>query len=176
MSDRDEDRPKPSWRDIDRRRDQSRHLSGEALKRESPRAQRAASGYKATLDNFFEGGKAPAHVRPQLEKLDSGRSTSDLPLLTRAVRQAIGPREVEAAVNELLEHSRELPDDVDLLVQVLLHPDEEIVRDALARLDDLIARRMPKRKDLLLERLRRLETLAEEPQTIASAKALARRL
>jgi len=176
MHDRDDDRPKPSWRDIDRRKDKSKHVVNETEKRQGRGTQRAASGYKSMLDNFFEGGKAPAHVRHQLEKLSPAGQESEIPSLARAVRQAVGSREVASAVDALLNASGDLPDDWDVLIQVLLHPDEERVRDAMARIDRLLNRRMPKRKDLLQERLRRLETLAEEEETKEAARALSRRL
>lgn len=171
----DDDRPKLSWRDIDKRRDQSRHVSSDQLRRNSTRAKRAASGYRQAIDSFFEGGKAPAHIRKQLEQID-GPDKSERPKLIQDIKKAVSTDAIQASVDAYLARYHELPTDFDVLVQTLLHPDEEIVCQALHLLADLAGRTVIKKKQLLVERLRRIETLAEEASTKAAAEVLRRQL
>ena len=63
----DDDRPKRSWREIDKNKDRSQHRKEDRAPMSSfkqARADSASKVYKSKLDNFFDGdGKAPEHVR-----------------------------------------------------------------------------------------------------------------
>jgi len=172
----DEDRPKRSWRDIDRKKDQSSHVSSDLTKKGRSRAKTATSSYKGMLDNFFEGGKAPEHVRGQLEKIEGTKKGGRRQKMLKAVRDAIGSKEVEKAVDAWISKYEDFPPDLDFLLQVLLHQDEELVRDAISRIDEMIGGRMLKRKELLIERLRRIDSLSDEDETRLRAQALRRKL
>ena len=71
--DRD-DRRERDWREIDRRKDRSKHRQPDrpqVPKHKQARAESASKVYKSQLDAFFDGdGKAPAHVKDKLATLD----------------------------------------------------------------------------------------------------------
>ena len=60
----------------------------------------------------------------------------------------------------------------DALLSTLQHPDEAIQRQAMALLKELVLERPLKRADLLRQRLRRIEDLAEDPETVKLAAEL----
>ena len=172
----DDDAPKRSWRDIDRKKDESKHVSKDMKRAGGTRARTAASGYKWMLENFFEGGKAPEHVKKQLEKMEKPKGGQKRQKMLKAVKDAISSRDVEEAIDAYLSRYENMPADMDFLLQVLLHSDEDMVRDAIQQIDEIINRRLIKRKDLLMERLRRIDNLCDEDETRTSAQSLRRKL
>jgi hypothetical protein len=67
-------------------------------------------------------------------------------------------------------------DDQDAWLQLLEHRDEARVRLAIERLSVQCARKPPRHKPLLVQRLRRIEDNADEPSTREAADALRRAL
>jgi hypothetical protein len=179
MARRDGDRP--SWRDIDRKKDSSSHIDKNDPYKKQRRGGRSADpskGYRTALDTLFEGGAVPekyqglAKARESLQKSDGSPRQAAL----KKIREAFGRAEVEAAVKAYLAVDPELPHDADALLSVLLHPDEGLVRRAIAALDEMHQERPLKRQDLLRQRLRQIEDLAEESKTAEAAEAFRRKL
>jgi hypothetical protein len=179
MSKRDDDgnRERPSWRDIDRRKDTSSHVDRTDPYKKNKRGQKADSsskGYRSALDKLFDGGELPeryqglSKARSDLAKGDGSPRQEAL----KRLRNAMDKSEVVAAVADYLEVDGELPREPDALLSVLQHPDETLVRKAISLLKEIVAERPFKRGELLRQRLRKVEDLAEEPETATLASEL----
>ena len=184
MSRRDDDRDdrdRPSWREIDRKKDASHHIDTTDPYKKSKRGARTegrSKSYKSALDNFFDGGALPERFQKlsnTREKLAKGPGSKRQATLKK-LRDAISSREIEEAVEELLEMDGELPRDPDALIAVLGHPEEDVQRDAIRLLEKLHQERPLKRKDLVKQRLRRIEDLSEDSETIELAASLNKKL
>lgn len=180
MSKRDDDgreRERPSWRDIDRRKDTSSHIDRNDPYKKNKRGQKVDSSsksYRSALDKLFDGGELPERFQ-RLTKARDTLSTGDgspRQAALKRLRNAVGQSDVVDAVKELLELDGELPREPDALLSALQHPDETIQRQAISLLRELVAERPLKRGDLLKQRLRRIEELAEDPQTAKQAAEL----
>lgn len=178
MAKRDGDRP--SWRDIDRRKDSSSHID-----RNDPyKKQRRGHGgdtsknYKAALDNFFDGGTLPERYQKLTKARDTLKKDGGSPrqAALKELRSAIGRSDVEKALKAYFAVDDALPRDPDALLNVLLHSDEALVRDAIELLGSLVEERPIKRQELLRQRLRQIEDLAEEDRTASAAESLRRKL
>jgi hypothetical protein len=174
MSGDDRDRPKKSWREIDASKDRSSHRKDDRPKAGTRAAQRSSAAqaqYRSALDKLFDGGGAApgsgwSKVLPEMPKDPATEGRQEL---IRAVRTATGRAQVVKAVAALLEKFP-LPDDPDVLAQVILHDDDEIVRTALEKLDALLPLRTPSGKAVLGTRLR---TLEDDPDRGSEVRALA---
>jgi len=179
----DDDRPKRSWRDIDRKKDSSHHVDRNdpyAKGKRGPRGkpEGPTSGYKSALDKFFDGGQLPdkfKHLSAKTAKMNKG-SGSKRQLALRELREAVGRADVVRATKKILDIDGELPEDAEVLLAVLQHPDEDILRDALELLGKMHHERPLKRSELLKQRVRKVEDLAEEPETAKMAAQLRREL
>ena len=158
------DKPKKSWRELDRQKDRSAHrrdpvpaMSG----KKQVRADNASKLYKAQLDRFFEGdGAAPKQVKDKLGALED---VSEDGLARKAVAEFLA--------------RWELPPDHDLLAEVLACDDDDFVAKALAVIGGLLAsNRPPHRITTLEQRLKRIVSLSETPSVQAEAKELIKKL
>jgi len=168
------DRPKKTWREIDAGKDRSSHRKDDrprAGTRAAERSSAAQQQYRSALEKLFDGGGAApgagwAKVLPEMPKDPTTEGRQEL---LRAIRTATGRAQVEKAVAALLERFT-LPDDPDVLAQVLLHRDDELVRQALGKLDALLPLRAPAGKAVLETRLR---TLEDDPDRERDVRTLA---
>lgn len=172
MAGDDPERPKKSWREIDAAKDRTMHRREDRPRggaKAAQRSQAAQHQYRAALDKLFEGGGATAgwaKVLPEMPKDPQSDGRQDL---LRAIRTATGRKAVETAVAALLARFT-LPDDADVLSQVLLHGDDAVVRTALEKLDALLPLHAAAGKAVLRTRLR---TLEEDPDRDRDVRALA---
>lgn len=186
---RERERERKSWREIDRSRSQSYHHE-ELQKRDATAKPNAAvKEYKAALEALFQ--KKPEAA----EKIEKMMPTVTLPRvveasaddaelraaqkrqdLLRKIGAAQNPRAISDTIDAFLGAGFTLPDDQEVLLQMLEHRDEERVREALTRLEHLLAGQLPKRKPVLVQRLKRLEEHAEESTTRAAAAQLRRKV
>jgi hypothetical protein len=91
------------------------------------------------------------------------------------LRTAEGRPAITRAANELLKAGHQPEgDDQDAFLQLLEHTDESVVQSAIDRLTAIISVSPIKRSTVLESRLRRLEELADDPATQASAARLRR--
>jgi hypothetical protein len=176
----DGDRPRRSWRDIDRKKDSSSHIDQSdpyrKKGRRGGRAEGGGAGYKSALDRFFDGGELPDRYQKLTSAKDKLASGPKSPRQTalKKLRDAVGRSDVVAAVEELIKLDGELPRDADALLAALLHPDEDRQREAMTLLRELAQDRPLKRKDMLRQRLRQVADLAEESETAELAQQLIR--
>lgn len=176
------DREKPSWREIDKGRDKSKHSSGGSAGGAPAERSRdgASRAYRQKLDRLFkEGGIGKA-----VAKLDGAHATDEQTVPSAASASATTCFELMkiarrgddqiARMNALrrLATEFELPDDFDLLALALEHAESRVVGKALTQLDRLLATDRPARKASLIQRLRLVESASDDTDQIALAAKL----
>lgn len=80
------------------------------------------------------------------------------------LRIARDVEEIEQATDAFLKH-HQLPDDADILLKVLKHPSERVLRDALGQISSLLMQGRLGGTVLLLDRLNELGTRVVEDAT-----------
>ena len=95
-----------------------------------------------------------------------GRSPSDFRLRLERLRIAREPEEIKEAADIFLQY-HQLPDDVDILYKVLLHPMEKVVREALGQISSLLIQGRINGGMILEDRLQQLSERAREEATHA---------
>jgi hypothetical protein len=155
--DDDRERERPSWREMDARRDRSRHTREE---RREPRTPKARAESQAA---------SQAYLKKLDEKLFSGKG-SESSKDAEAVRDARGTRGFPAACDAYVE-KHGFPASPDLLLLVLEHDDPDTVLKAIDALTSLLAEGGVDR-DALVKALRRLKSLTEDPDVEDAAEEL----
>lgn len=177
----DEDKPKRSWRDIDKQKDRSKHRREDRPimdQKKQVRAKSASQVYKSKLDAFFEGqGKAPEHVKEKLEAVKKNEPQADTRASAlKAIKEANSSVAADKAVAAYLA-AWEIPPDFEILCQVLTCSEERYVSIALDELGKMLAdRHIPRRAALLEQRLRRVKILCDDPEIQNKAEALMRQV
>jgi hypothetical protein len=169
---------KPSWRDKDRQRDKSAHRREERPGGggRAPRVDSATATYKRQLDAFFDKGVVPGHLKDRLPAGAQGEGPSERTVLLRAVRTAESGKALTQAIDAL--HAKfGLPDEMEVLLRVLEHPKDAILRDALDLIETYVdsGQQVPKKKNFV-QRLKGLEFSSFDPRVQAKAVALADKL
>jgi len=179
--DYDSDRPKKSWREIDKGKDRSAHRKEERPAMspfKQARADSASKVYKSKLDSFFDGdGKAPAGIRDKLEALsDASPEGARRKEAVKRIKDAGTSSARDGAVAEFL-REWELPPDHEVLVEVLSCSNEEYVATAIGKIEELLdANRPPRRTPLMEQRLKRIVSMSEEEQVRDHAAAVLKKL
>lgn len=175
MSD-DEERPRKSWREIDKARDHSTHRREErpagATERKTGRGSQKS--YRATLDRLFETGK----IGKLVDKSGAGEGPegeSRIRMLSR-IEQAMDRESICREVDAYLATFGELPDDLEILGKVLEHRDAERQRQAMERIDKLLDGAQPKRRRAMVAQLKIIRDLAYDKEMVQLASKLLGRL
>jgi hypothetical protein len=198
--DRDRDRPKKSWREIDSQRDRSGGPRPEGGHKPSAHQSEAASKqYRAQLDALFAKGEVgkfaekltggppslrasqgepkPAEPAPQ-----AAPSSAPPPppkedpraVLRKKLLEAIGRDDISRAFDRYVK-AHGMPGDFELLEQGLEHNKADKQAEVLAALEQLLARDKPKRSRTLSGKLRFIEeTSSDEDLRVAAARIRAR--
>ncbi len=191
---------RPSWREIDRRKDGS---SGKRRNRRDRKEKREHSTrydkYKADLNRLFDQGLAGELLKKSGKSTDNsvaektsktkkskgvlrrkgsgripktGKKAASRFKLIRAVIDAGDTTDLVAAIDELVQGFG-LPDDWDVLVRVLEYPDEALVSKAMTRMMDILATKVKiSRKASLKERLRSISQTASDMDVRKKAEEL----
>jgi hypothetical protein len=164
----DDDRRKKSWREIDRQKNRSNHVDRD--RNDGSRNDgdsRSDAKYKRDLDKLFKSGQVPDRFKEMLKGLEpeEGTPEAERKAAIDAIRQADGFRAFVKVVSEYQKVGWKLPDDEDLLVRMLDHPDERVVRDVLEHVADLATRRVFERVTPLKNRLSTIKTMSDDPRT-----------
>jgi hypothetical protein len=167
----DDERPKRSWREIDRMRE---HKSDRSTSSKAPARLRNQKSYRAALDRLFDSGKIGALVKASEPPVDSAADAPRLKLL-KAVKEAEGRDAITVAVDAYLE-THSLPEDFEVLTKVLEHRDKRRQREALTSLMALADQQKPRRAGGLLGQLRLLRDISDEPDIVELATSLIDRL
>jgi hypothetical protein len=170
----DEERPKKTWRERDKGRDRSKHVSTSA-DRERERFERtpAYTRYKQGLERVFSGGELSEGLR---DKLDPSGANKEKDKKLRAIREAEGTVAFAKALDEVLA-GYDFPDDAFLLDRALEHPRVEIQIRALERLLALReAGKLAKPPPSLKVRLEGLRLNSPDSDVCERAEALQKKL
>jgi hypothetical protein len=167
--DRDRDRDKrPSWREMDRKKDKSKHVRDDRLyKKKQDKVTTGYSRYKDQLDRLFSTGEKSDMVQGVLGRRDGkkileGGEAPERQKLLRSIREAVSERQLEAAVDEFMKKYGELPDDIVVLTQALLHSDDAVRERALQRISRYLDGHVLENKAVLLERVKYLAVASDD--------------
>jgi hypothetical protein len=161
----DDEKPKrtKSWREIDKMRDRS----GGSTRRNDRERERFENStgytkYKTNLDRLFSGGGAalPEHLR---EKTDPTGAIAEKDEERKKLYAIEDSKAFYAAASEFLKKN-DLPDDPRILDRLLMHPDEEILEQALGRLEALHKAGTLKVPPALTQRLASVEIDSGDPK------------
>jgi hypothetical protein len=223
-----DDRSRPSWRDIDKRRESGKSSDeprGAGALSRSQEEQRQKQ-YRAALEQAFErgelgklaeklslpsrtplpslpttssasqsnlrGGLAVAPPSPSAVDASPGtasppavpeksspkkkKDAEDRPTLRKRLLEAVGKKEISKAAEKLLA-KHELPDDHEVLEQLLEHERESRVAEAIGRMVRLLDRgQQPKRSRALCGKLRYLSETTADGELKQAAQGLLIRL
>ena len=117
----DDERERPSWRDRDRKKDRSKHVSGDkpAFRPKSAKAQWAQKQYLKEVENLFKGKKA----------------SKDHGIAHEAIHQYSGTGKFNATVKKYIAEY-DLPDDWSTLFLLLDYKDLKIVKRVISVLKE----------------------------------------
>jgi len=92
MSKEYDDDERPSWRDIDKKRDRSSHVSGEKQERKEPAADRWNTGrHKKALEKLFMGDKGTLEHEKLYKKIHKSYGAPAFPESVRKYVEKYGP-------------------------------------------------------------------------------------
>lgn len=178
--DDDDDRPRKSWREIDRARGRSRHTSSsDRSDRDQERLERSQAyrSYKANLDKFFEGGAtaAPGGLKALLDP--TGEKSARARAIEEIQKASAEDRRKWSELVKAFVEEHELPPDPYLLTEFLGHPRERVADKALARIEQLLdegaLKKIPPSLD---QQLRSLELTADDEDLRSRATDLRAKL
>ncbi|MBM4319090.1 MAG: hypothetical protein FJ125_03820 [Deltaproteobacteria bacterium] len=172
-----------SWREIDHLRDhpEERDQLGAERKGKKGRAATGTTSMRAQLSQAFDGGDI-------VTKLEERRSKKGPPpdpdanepptraAMIRKIRAATESRLRHEALDAMLAIGERLPDDTSLLASLVDHPREDLVRQILLHLEELLGRQPLKHKASFVMRLETLKLTAEQSATFDVADRLLDRL
>jgi hypothetical protein len=126
--DDDDDREKLSWREIDKMRDHSRHVSGEpkSFRERSLRSDWAKKQHLKEAEKFFLGKKGTDEYKKAYAALHDKYGSPGFEEAAKKFIQEFGP-----------------PDDWGTLILILDAKDPAVAREALAPLKGLYEKRSP---------------------------------
>lgn len=158
-----DDRPRKSWREIDKAKDRSAHRKDEKPSAgEKQSTQRSQKTYRSKLDQLFESGKVGELLEDkEFSDVNSG-GQSRIKML-RKITSAEDPKSITKAVDEYLA-SFELPDDVDVLAKILEHREPDRQKEAMQRLLGLIDEFHPRRMRAFIGRLKFIRDVGDDPE------------
>lgn len=110
----DDDRERPSWREIDQRRDGSRHRGPAAPRVPKKQAERVRQQALAQAEALFKGKRARPEYQTDLKKLEASHGSKKFPLLAKKFLEEYGLPEEWGALTRFLDY-----DDPAVVVEVL---------------------------------------------------------
>jgi hypothetical protein len=153
MGDYDDDE-RPSWREIDKKRDRSSHVTQErAEKKEGPKDRWRAGRQKQALDRLFLGEKGTIEHEKLYNKIHKTYGTDRFPLNVQNYIVKYGP-----------------PDDASTLVLIIDTKVKEIILQAIEKLRTVYDKLTPREK----EDVRRKISIVAMTERAADVKELAR--
>ena len=100
-----------------------------------------------------------------------GRAPSEFRLRLERLRIAREPQEIEQATDQFLQF-HQLPDDAEILVKVLQHPAEKVLREAMGQISSLLMQGRMQSTILVEDRLRQLNARELESGTQSYVEGL----
>jgi hypothetical protein len=159
-SDSDE-REKPSWREIDRKRDRSRHVSRDEQSRseKSLRSSWAKEQYLKEMDKLFQGKKGSKEHKAALNAIHNNYGTSKF----------------SSSVKKYLEKYG-IPDDWSTLMLLLDYKDNEVLVQVIEALKDNAPERSRVERQGFRDKLEILAITASSSTIISLAEKVSREL
>jgi hypothetical protein len=172
----DDERPRKSWRDIDKMRDRSAHRHDErAPGAERKRGPGSQKSYRAALDRLFETGKIAELVEQRAPGSTPDAGETRIKLLGR-IEKAIDRDSICGEVDAYLAQFHELPDELEILGKVLEHRDPELQRRAMEAIARLLEHEQPKRRRTMVAQLKIIRDAGYDKEMVALATSLLQRL
>jgi hypothetical protein len=159
-SDSDE-REKPSWREIDRKRDRSRHASRDEHSRseKSLRSTWAKEQYLKEMDKLFQGKKGSKEHKAALN----------------AIHNHYGTGKFASSVRKYLEKYG-IPDDWSTLMLLLDYKDDEVLVQVMGALKEIAPERSRVERQGFKDKLEILAITASSSTIISLAEKVSREL
>jgi hypothetical protein len=159
-SDSDE-REKPSWREIDRRRDRSRHASHDdrSTKEKSLRSTWAKEQYLKEVDKFFTGKKGGKEHKTALN----------------AIHRNYGTKKFASSVKKYLQKYG-IPDDWSTLMLLLDYKDDEVLVQVIEVMKALASERSAMERHGFKDKLEILSFTASKSQIISLLESVIKEL
>ncbi|RUM89068.1 MAG: hypothetical protein DSZ24_02180 [Thermodesulfatator sp.] len=155
------DRRRPSWREIDRRRDRSGYARvREKVEKEGPdkaleRSRWLKEKYLKEVEKLFSGKKASPEQEKALKKLKNAYGTKRFTRVAREYVEAYG-----------------LPEEWNLLLLLLEAQDEDLVCRTLEFLKEQAAEKSPLERQGFLAKVRSLTLISENPRVKGCAEKI----
>ena len=138
----------------------------------------ASAEHRRKLEALFSGGAPGAAPGPSRSSAAStgeqrvfasprkslGRSPSEYRQRLERLRIAREPEEIETAADAFLQH-HQLPDDLDVLLKVLQHSSEKVLREAMGQISSLLIQGRVGSTIILEDRLNDLSGRVQEDAT-----------
>jgi hypothetical protein len=153
----DDERERPSWREIDRMRDRSRHVSrGEQrpAKERSLRAGRAKKQHLKEAEQVFQGVRGTKEYKAAID----------------AIHRSYGSARFPSAVKKFLE-TYGLPAEWGTLLLLLDYKADDVLAEVIEKLKGLAPKRSPIEKQGLRNKLEILTFTAKSSRVISVAEA-----
>jgi len=159
-SDSDE-REKPSWREIDRRRDRSRHVSRDdrSKKEKSLRSTWAKEQYLKEVDKLFTGKKGGKEHKTALN----------------AIHRSYGTNKFASSVKKYLQKYG-VPDDWSTLMLLLDYKDDDVLVQVIEVMKALAPERTTMEKHGFKDKLEILSFTASSSQIISLVESVLKEL
>ena len=100
----DDDRERPSWREIDRRRDGSRHRAPDKPRVPKKQAEKLRFQALAQAEALFKGKRARPEYQTDLKKLEASHGSKRFPALAKKFLEDYGLPEEWGALTRLLDY------------------------------------------------------------------------
>ena len=100
----DDDRERPSWREIDQRRDGSRHRTPEKPRVPKKQAEKIRKQALAQAEALFKGKRARPEYQTDLKKLEASHGTKRFVTLAKKFLEDYGLPEEWGALTRLLDY------------------------------------------------------------------------
>jgi hypothetical protein len=158
----DDERERPSWREIDRMRDRSRHVSRGERRPAKERSLRTAWAKKQHLK--------------EAEKVFQGvRGSKEYKAAVDAIHRSYGSAKFSSAVKRFLE-AYGIPAEWGTLLLLLDYKDDEVLAEVIGKLKDLAAKRSVVEKQGLKNKLEILTFTAKSSRITSVAEAALKEL
>jgi hypothetical protein len=120
----DDDRERPSWREIDRRRDGSRHRAPDQPRVPKKQAEKQRLQALAQAEALFKGKRARPEYQTDLKKLEASHGSKRFPAVAKKFLEDYG-----------------LPEEWGALTRLLDYPDAAVVVEVLRTMADQLKER-----------------------------------
>jgi hypothetical protein len=100
----DDDRERPSWREIDQRRDGTRHRAKAPPRVPKKQAEWIRKQALAQAEALFKGKRARPEYQIDLKKLEAGHGTKKFPMLAKKFLEEYGLPEEWGALTRFLDY------------------------------------------------------------------------